>query len=49
MRIFLQEAGQNQRDDRFLATEVRPLDSPERLFDPVDRKFVIANDRLFLT
>ena len=48
IEIFLQEDGQNQRDDKFLATEVRFLNFLERLFDQVDRRFVIANDRLVL-
>jgi hypothetical protein len=48
MGIFLQEDGQNQRDDKFLVTEVRSLNFLERLFDQVDRRFVIANDRLVL-
>lgn len=48
MELFLQEDGQNQRDDKFLATEVQFLNFLERLFDQVDRRFVIASDRCFL-
>jgi len=47
IEMFLQEDGQNQRDDRFLATEVRFLNFLERLFDQVDHRFVIASDRRF--
>jgi len=33
MKIFLQEDGQNQRDDKFLVTEAQFLNFLERLFD----------------